>query len=109
MHYHQTALMRAPSMETLMQVPDMTEEVAKRIRQLIHDGKPITALRYADEKIGTYGVEHCRNNKGWVEFYYCNTGDTYATTLCYRPGSRRVWVGTWGDFVESHERLFREE
>jgi hypothetical protein len=56
--------------------------------------------------LGTFGVEgFCWSTQSGVS--YLNTGDTYGLTILFRSDSERFWVGTWGDFVERNERLFR--
>lgn len=37
---------------------------------------------------------------------YLNMGDTYADTLLFRSDTERLWVGSYGDFVEKHPKLF---
>jgi hypothetical protein len=49
---------------------------------------------------GFHGVEtlgvHTRSSK---EVRYCDAGDTYAPTLCFM--GRRMFIGSWGDLIES--------
>jgi hypothetical protein len=33
---------------------------------------------------------------------YVNMGDTYKTTFYYNHESGRFYIGSWGDYVESH-------
>ena len=63
----------------------------------MHDIK----LSIADEIIGTYGVEYIEagSNSQSPAIWYCNSGDTYTTTLLYVAG-RGYRVGCWGDIVE---------
>jgi hypothetical protein len=56
--------------------------------------------------LGTFGVE----GHSWTTYHgvnYLNTGDTYDATILFRSDSERFWIGSWGDFVEHNERLFR--
>ena len=52
-----------------------------------------------NELAGMHGVEllgiHKRSGK---YVYYCNAGDTYATTILFQGA--RMTVGCWGDLVE---------
>lgn len=61
-------------------------------------------MNAANELLGTSGVEIVAGEydhpSGDVALIYCNTGDTYAATLCYSPG--RFFVSSWGDWVEKH-------
>lgn len=61
------------------------------------------ALHAIDELLRTHGVE------GWPDpkdmrhgVSYCNTGDTYATTiaLIHDGDGRRWYLGSWGDLAE---------
>lgn len=53
-------------------------------------------LHAIDEILNTHGVEYFSTNKSSV--YYCNAGDTYATTIMRVNGRYRV--GCWGDIAE---------
>lgn len=60
-------------------------------------------LSAIDETLGTFGVEvvgDCGCYPPRIDLEYCNTGDTYAGTVCYANG--RYFVGSWGDYVEQH-------
>ena len=58
-------------------------------------------LAIADEILETYGVEYIPAGRGKRSpaIEYCNTGDTYALTLCYISGVG-YRVTSWGDIVE---------
>jgi hypothetical protein len=58
-------------------------------------------LSIADEILGTHGVEYIPAGKGRKSpaVEYCNTGDSYALTLCYISG-QGYRVTSWGDIVE---------
>jgi len=72
-------------------------------------------LEACNALLGTFGTEAIRGewqNGYWCDIVaaYCNTGDTYATTILQVrgdwPGARsRFIVSSWGDFVEKHEKL----
>ena len=52
-----------------------------------------------DRLIGACGVEHLGLHKRrGNHVYYCNAGDTYATTIIFI--GRQLKVGCWGDLVE---------
>lgn len=60
---------------------------------------PVQLTMYAiDALLGTHGVEYfehrCRS------YEYCNTGDSYGTTIIYCNESKTFRVGTWGNVVE---------
>ena len=52
-------------------------------------------------ELETYGVEHVQGNgtTRTPSFEYCNTGDTYDTTII-RMQSGQYRVGDWGSIVE---------
>lgn len=95
----------AASIKSLMQIKDVTEEDAKAIRAIWHaswrggENNKVTARERIDAILRTCGVEwlgvHKRLGKA---VYYCNAGDTYATTVIFIGG--RLVVGCWGDLVE---------
>lgn len=90
----------AASVKSLMEIKDVTEDDAKMIRQLWHTDRYRGRARLAIDKIlRTYGVEFIgftRRSRHGV--YYCNGGDTYATTVLFVGPHLRV--GCWGDMVE---------
>ena len=90
----------AASIKSLMTIKDVTEEDARAIRQLWHTDRYRGRARPAIDKIlGTYGVEHLGYSKRTKhEVYYCNAGDTYATTILFIGPHLRV--GCWGDLME---------
>ena len=51
--------------------------------------------------LGTCGVEAIPKGRDErsPEIVYCNTGDTYGTTILYVNG--RFRIGNWGSFVEN--------
>ena len=61
----------------------------------------LLALYMADEILRTCGVEGvpAGHNAKSPAFDYCNTGDSYDTTLLHIAG-RGFRVGCWGDLVE---------
>lgn len=86
--------------------------------------KVVEIRRHAvDEALGTYGVERvCSDDqpgglriRGGRELEYCNTGDSYGQTICweFRRGLFgrelvRVFIGSWGDWVERWESRKQE-
>lgn len=91
---------RAASVSALMSIKDVTEEQAKMIRALWHHSRYRNNARTAvDAVLRTYGVEYLgRNKRTKDEVYYCNAGDTYATTVLFVGPHLRV--GCWGDLIE---------
>lgn len=93
-----------PSVKTLMQIKDVTPEAARAVRAVMmgpkRDDSGRSRMQRIDIIIRTCGVEYQpagRNSKS-PAFYYCNAGDTYATTVLKVDG--RFRVGCWGDIVE---------
>jgi hypothetical protein len=98
---------RSASIKKLMQIKDVTEKEAKKIKQVWRTvGNRKNAREMIDKILQTYGVEYLGQNKRNSEHvYYCNTGDTYATTIIF-IGFNLI-VACWGDLVERnliHER-----
>lgn len=72
----------------------------------------LVKLYAIDQLLGTYGVEsfcipedsysNCQQPTFEVE--YCNTGDTYALTVCRIKNQGRVTyrVSSWGDIAEGY-------
>lgn len=95
---------RYPSIKTLMQIKDVTREDATAIRAIMagpgKDANGATRLQRIDAVLRTFGVEHTPrgHNKKSPAIHFCNTGDTYATTVMKVRG--RFVVGCWGDIVE---------
>jgi hypothetical protein len=84
-----------------MEIKDVTEEDAKAIRNIWkNDLVTRRAREDIDAILRTSGVEylgvHKRSGK---HVYYCNAGDTYATTVLFV--GPRLRVGCWGDLMES--------
>ena len=63
-----------------------------------------------DKILETCGVEyiHGSGNDSMQGLYYCNTGDTYKTTVVFDEKTERFRVSSWGDIVEKQERRFRD-
>jgi hypothetical protein len=69
-----------------------------------------------DKLLGTFGVEAIRGdwqNGYWCDIVavYCNTGDTYATTVMQIRGetswqNSRFIVTSWGDWVERNTERY---
>jgi hypothetical protein len=116
--------MRYPSIKTLLLISDLTLEDAKAIRKVLQStsfaevlGMSTDAERYnsqcyhsplfsvlkmyaINQLMRTYGVEGF-TEKG-ITVDYCNTGETYALTLCRVNNRGKVTyrVTSWGDIVE---------
>jgi hypothetical protein len=57
-------------------------------------------------ELKTHGVEGFALDAGGRDgLTYLNTGDSYDTTILFRSRSERMWLGSWGDFVESNPKL----
>lgn len=111
----------AASLGRLLQIKDVAEEDAEKIRllwvardhtsvELVYPesklvlGNPlISTLRRecVDRILRTSGVEFLGNSVGrGVPVYYCNAGDTYATTVLFWGYHMRV--GCIGDLIENN-------
>lgn len=96
-------MITAASVATLCEIKDVTPEDAKHIRNLWY--RPIRAearRKQIDEVLRTCGVEflgiHRRTGQ---DVYYCNAGDSYATTVIFHGD--RLYVGCTGDLVERNQ------
>lgn len=118
---------RAAATHNITQIKDVTDADAKRVRAIwkavktddllalypdkraemldrIIEAK--TSRRYRqlqreliNDVIGTCGVEHLGyDRRANRHIYYCNAGDTYATTICFVGDS--LVVRCWGDYAE---------
>lgn len=99
----------AASIKALMTIKNVTEEDAKRIRELWlsagvrapYKNSRGKARDEIDAILRTCGIEFLGFHKRTGhEVYYCNAGDTYTTTVLFHGPSLRV--GCWGDMVESN-------
>lgn len=72
-------------------------------------GKPETILHAIDRVLGTCGAEAIfseRYSCTQPVLEYCNTGDTYATTIAYDYVRGKYLLTSWGDWVERHGRRY---
>lgn len=98
-------LRRAASVKELCRIKDVTPELAQQIRY-VWQNEPLRpeARKRVDELLGTSGVEWLGyTRKGGYEVYYCNAGDTYATTVIFVNSTLRV--GCWGDFFDPIHKI----
>lgn len=71
-------------------------------------------LEEANKIMGGFGVAAVPGNE-WMKYYldicllYINMGDTYSKTLLYDTVKEKFLIGSWGDFVESHPRRFKNK
>lgn len=61
-------------------------------------------LEEANTLIHGHGVEHLRSRNGNADAYYVNRGETYSVTLLLDTSKDRVWLTSWGAWVEAEER-----
>jgi hypothetical protein len=91
------------SAKALQQIKDVTKansEDIRKIWQMVTDRSKAREL--IDMLLNTHGVEYLGTHKRTNEHvYYCNAGDTYATTVLFVGQSLRV--GCWGDMVEGNK------
>lgn len=84
---------------------------ALRMTRTLPESERLEAI---NDLLGLYGTEAIRGywqNGYWCDIVaaYCNTGDTYGTTVIQQRGrfsfqSSRFFIGTMGDFVERNEK-----
>ncbi len=88
-------------------IKKMTEyfgvEKAKKIRAIMEGPRKTvdgTRMERIDMVLGTYGVEYIPegHNSKSPPIVYCNTGESYGTTILRVNG--QFTVGCWGDIVE---------
>lgn len=86
--------------------PDTSEAVQRWVRQCFNEpSRTEKAMCAIDEAYETHGVEAVEGpwGNGWghnIYAVYCNTGDTYCTTILYCNKRRRFMLTSWGDYVE---------
>jgi len=59
----------------------------------------ILVLHAADVLLETAGVESVEG----TPYEYCNTGDSYATTLIYNSETDQLSLGSWADIIAARE------
>lgn len=90
-----------PSIKTLAAAFGRDKAILiRRIMVGEHKVNGESRLERIDAVLGTHGVEYipAGHNLKSPAIYYCNTGDTYGTTVLRVNGTFRV--GCWGDIVE---------
>lgn len=101
---------RLPSVNTLEEICDCRED-AIAVRKIMEKERylPFRMLGRVNNFLGLHGREYIASKQDtpWVSLgiSYCNTGDSYAATLCYDHKSGRVFVSSWGDIVENNKRF----
>jgi hypothetical protein len=93
---------RAASSKRLQEIKDVTPEITAKVRKVwktVH--KRDEARAQIDKLIETHGVEFLGvHRRTGYDVYYCNAGDTYATTILFH--GLILSVGCWGDLVEAN-------
>lgn len=57
-----------------------------------------------DQVLQTHGVESIQGDSyRYPDFSYCNTGDTYASTVCYDYIRDKFVVTSYGDWIERND------
>ncbi len=69
---------------------------------------PETIMHAINAVIETCGTEAIWGNASVTQpaAEYCNTGDTYATTILYDYIAGKYRLTSWGDFVERFEKRY---
>ncbi len=107
--------MRLPSIKTIEKsFPYLIREDVKKIRKILENycDSPRKTLSRIDKILETCGVEYLEDNRDKGNFsenygiLYCNTGDTYATTILYDYDRGNYYISCWGDIVERYPKRF---
>jgi len=73
----------------------------------------VEALKRTEAELGlgdnveTFGVESFADWRGHNAVYHLNTGDPYATTVCFLVSAERFTVSSYGAIIEAHPKLYR--
>jgi hypothetical protein len=86
---------QAKEIRTIMEGPGRVD-----VQQSDCQWLSLTRMQRIDKVLGTCGVEYIPkgHNAKSPAILYCNTGDTYDTTILKING--RFRIGCWGDIVE---------
>jgi len=97
---------------TILDIENEKKSVERDIRSLRR-----FLVRWRDDELKTqdllealnvylqgHGVEYLHSENDRARAYYINMGDTYDTTLVLDVPRRRVWITSWGNWVETEER-----
>lgn len=115
------------SIEWLDKVGDLTA-IAKQIRKVMEFSQCDPLIDYAidtlelnlpnhvyrynpvslqlwviDNILQCHGVEGIANHSGSVHLEYCNTGETYSSTVAYDYRKGKFVITSWGDWVERND------
>jgi hypothetical protein len=93
-------MIRSASVKRLMQIKDVTPEIAKKVKTIwVMSKSRDKAMSTIDRLIGTYGVESLGQSKRTGQSIdYCQASDSYDTTILFCGDN--LTVGCWGDLVE---------
>ena len=106
--------MNYPSIKTIEAGLKVTRLQAVEIRQSMelfsHGKTDYSIMRTIDGILGTHGVEYIDGSgtNGTNGMDYCNTGDTYDTTVLFDCKAQRFVIGSWGDIVEKYPNRFKD-
>ena len=56
-----------------------------------------------DRLLDCHGVEGIANHSGSVHLEYCNTGETYSSTVAYDYRKGKFVITSWGDWEERND------
>jgi predicted transcriptional regulator len=95
---------RGPSIKALKEKLGLTADQAITLKTLMNEGFINKTLSAANEYLKGYGLEVISRDSSNLNVIieYVNMGDTYKTTFYYNHESGRFYIGSWGDYVESH-------
>jgi hypothetical protein len=61
-------------------------------------------LEEANDVLKGHGVEHLISRNGRAEAFYVNREDTYSTTVLLDTKRDKVWITSWGAWLEAEEK-----
>lgn len=111
---------RSPSIDMMVKrlhLKKVDATVLKKAIKNARSGRDVDqVMELANKMLGGYGVESISHEAMWIDHYYqnhgllyVNKGDTYNVTICYDTDKGAMFVGSWGDWVESNKEIQKFE
>ncbi len=111
--------MKIPSIKRLMARLNVSRETAKEMRKVMMAAETPAqvdeSFKGLSKLLDGHGSEVIRCSAQWERYWldialqYVNMGDTYTQTVVFDVGAYSFRVGTWGDWLEVHEKRCRSE
>jgi len=102
---------RSPSIEMMVKRLHLKKVDATALKAEMKRGNAERVLDMANSMIGGYGVESVQHEVLWINKYgpagllYINKGEPYLVTLCYDTEKEVMFVGSWGDWYDTHKEI----